>query len=154
MGKMTYEKSKSNPNCIFEALQELKIQQDQLEGSASCCFSSLLKKLLKVDTIPFMLLSEDGPFVLAGLQYGANHCNHKHFHTSIFRIESLDREKNCATLSLLKPITLYGSEAKEICEIERLIRTNICVTVDLNCFCAVQCLDMDLLKEMIIEPKW
>lgn len=146
--------TESNPNCVYEALQELKHQQDQLEGSPTCCYTSLLKKLLKVDTIPFMLLSEEGPFVLAGLQYGFNHCDHKHFHTSFFRVESLDRDKNCATISLLKPMTLYGSIANEICDVERLVRTKICVTVDLHCFCGVQCLDMDLLKEIIIEPKW
>lgn len=148
---MTYEKNVSNPNCVLDALQELKRQQDQLEGSPTCCYTSLLKKLLKVDTIPFMLLTNNGPFELAGLFYGKKSA---HFHTSFFRIENIDEEKKCITISLLRPITLYGTYAKEICDVERLERTKICVTVDIACFCGVQCLDIDLLKKVIVEPKW
>ncbi|WP_175638980.1 CotY/CotZ family spore coat protein [Metabacillus schmidteae] len=147
---MTYE-TESNPNCVYEALQELKKQQDQLEGSTSCCYTSLLKKLLKVDTIPFMLLTNEGPFELGGFLYGKKN---SHFHTSFFRIEKLDEDKKCVTLSLLRPITLYGTFAKEICDVERLERTKICVTVDTECLCAVQCLDIDLMKKVIVEPKW
>ncbi|WP_158638489.1 CotY/CotZ family spore coat protein [Metabacillus litoralis] len=151
---MIDEYNDSNPNCVYKALQELKEQQDQLEGSPTSCFSSLFKKLFKVDTIPFLLFNEDGLFELAGLQYGEKDHDHHHFHTKFFRIEHLDEEKNCASLSLLRPISIYSSYVDDICAVDRLERTNICVTVDLSCFCAIQCLDVDLLKKIVIEPKW
>jgi Spore coat protein Z len=139
---------------VYSALKELKAQQDQLEGCPTSCFSSLLSKILKVDTIPFLIMNENGPLELVGIEFIENTKKCNHFHTNFFRIEHLDPKDNWATLSLLRPLSLCGNPAKSISDVERLERTKICVTVDLSRFCAVQCLDINLLKKVVIEPKW
>jgi hypothetical protein len=151
---MKNHKHESHQSCVFLVLEELKAQQDQLETYPTSCFSSLLKKLLKVDTIPFMLLSSKGPMELAGFEYADVTKETVHFHTHFFRIEKLMYDTNCATLSLLRPLTLCGDPVHSICEVERFERTDICVTIDLSCVCGIQCLDVDLLKKVVIEPKW
>ncbi|MFD1735479.1 CotY/CotZ family spore coat protein [Bacillus salitolerans] len=140
---------------VCEALVILKSQQDQLEGCPTDCFSSLLAKLLKVDTIPFMLYTPNGgPLELAGFEHEQYTICTKYFHTRFFRIESIDKENCCAKISLLRPVDLEGYSATSICEVAYLERTKICTVVDLNCFCAVQCLDVELMRKIIIEPKW
>ncbi|MBM6618224.1 CotY/CotZ family spore coat protein [Bacillus suaedaesalsae] len=77
-----------------------------------------------------------------------------HFHTSFFRIIHINEKTCCAKISLLRPLDIHGYITDSICDLARLERTNKCVEVDLNCFCAVQCFDVDLLKKIEIEPKW
>lgn len=138
---------------IYHAILELKKQQDLLGGCPNSCYSNLLSKLLKVDTIPLLLYTEDGLFHLSGSE-DKNFRKCEHFCTPFFRIEHVDIKKNCCTISLLRPLSLSGVLVEEICDVERLERTNICVKIDLSCFCAVQCLDINLLKKVVIEPKW
>ncbi|XQY93646.1 CotY/CotZ family spore coat protein [Metabacillus sp. HB246100] len=145
--------SRSDPICLYDALYAIKEQQDQLQGSPTSCYSSLFKKLFRIDTIPFILYSKSGAFELAGLKYRNTKDDHDHFITNFFRVEHLDKI-NGATLSLLRPILLCQTKKYDICHVDRLERTNICVTVDLSYFCAIQCLDLTLLKEIVIEPKW
>ena len=140
--------------CVCEALLEIKNQQDQLEDFPTSCFSSLVAKLIKVDTIPFMLLTESNePFKLNGFDHDDHSGELSHFYTSFFRIEEIS-ENCCATISLLRPLDIHGYMTTSTCEVERLERTEICAEVDLNCFCAVQCLDVDLMKKIEVEPKW
>jgi hypothetical protein len=141
-------------NCLYTALRELKTQQDQLDGCPTSCFSNLLSKLFKVDTIPFLLYTEKGPLQLTGFEYSKQTRDCQYFHTTFFRIENVEGENKSVILSLLRPLTLSGSPAEDIFSMERLERTNICVTVDLSCVCGVQCLDIDLAKKIVIEPKW
>ncbi|MBM6618230.1 CotY/CotZ family spore coat protein [Bacillus suaedaesalsae] len=140
-------------NCVCSALLELKSQQDQLGGCPTSCFSSLLAKLIKVDTLPFMLFTEsNGPLELVGFERKSNGISH--FKTSFFRIEDIDEETCCAKISLLRPLDFQGCIVDSICDVARLERTRICTEIDVNCFCAVQCLDVDLLRSIVIEPKW
>ncbi|MCA1031120.1 spore coat protein [Bacillus timonensis] len=132
-------------SCVCSALNELKEQQDLLKGCPTSCFSSLLVKIVKVDTIPFILFDEEGLFkaMVAGV------CR-----SPFFRIEEIDLENCCATLMVLIGRTMDGYETEEICDMYALEKSETFLTVDLTCFCAVQCLDLDLMKrKVIIEPK-
>lgn len=148
------DNNKQDQNCsIYHAILELKRQQDHLGGCPTSCFSSLFSKLFKVDTIPFLLYTEEGLFKASGVVESYNGtCDS--FYTSFFRIENVDTINKCVILSLLLPLSLSGFLVDEMCDVERLERTNICVNVDLSCFCAVQCLDISLMKKIVIEPKW
>ncbi|KAA0546558.1 hypothetical protein FZW96_15050 [Bacillus sp. BGMRC 2118] len=143
-------------NIVCTALVELKNQQDQLEGCPSSCFSSLLAKLLKVDTLPFILLTEKNePLELVGFEYKPLPVGVSYFHTSFFRIEKINEDTCTAKVSLLRPLDENGFTANDICEVNSLERTKICVEIDLNnTVCGVQCLDVDLLRKVEIEPKW
>ena len=143
----------NHKSSIYHALNELKHQQDQIGGCPTSCFSSLPSKLYKIDTIPFLLYTDNGLFQVSGEEKN-NSGKGYHFWTPFFRIEDLDVNNKCGILSLLRPLSLSGFPVDEIYNVERLERTNNCVKVDLSCFCAVQCLDLNLLKKVVIEPKW
>lgn len=146
---------KKHNNCVCKALIELKSQQDELSGCPTSCFSSLIAKLFKVDTLPFMLFSDDErPLELSAYEFNRTSNIAKPFHTSFFRIESINEDTCCATISLLRPIDIHGYIADNLCNVARLEKTKICKEIDLSCYCAVQCLDVDLMKKIEIEPKW
>ncbi|HZH59742.1 MAG TPA: CotY/CotZ family spore coat protein [Metabacillus sp.] len=138
---------------VYHAILELKRQQDQLGGCPTSCFSNLLSKLFKIDTIPLLLYTDDGLFQVLGVKDNdSRKCDH--FCTPFFRLEHVDTKNKCVILSLLRPLSLSGVPVDDFCDAERLERTNVRVKVDISCFCAVQCLDLNLLKKVVIEPKW
>lgn len=145
----THEHTKS----VYHAFLELKRQQDQLGICPTSCFSPLIAKLFKVDTIPVLFYTESGLFQVKAVKAKDNGKGNE-FWTSFFRIEHVDTKEKCGILSLLRPLSLTGNPVEEICDVERLERTEICVKVDLTCICAVQCLDINLMKKVVIEPKW
>ncbi|MFC0523292.1 CotY/CotZ family spore coat protein [Pontibacillus salicampi] len=138
--------------CILDALLELKKQQEQLEGCPSDVYSSLLCKLLDIDTIPFTLQCKDSLLTL----YGATSKKGKlhTFETTYFRIEQVHLKKKTATVSLLLPIDMHECVAKHHKDMFRLEKTNSTTVIDTRCICAIHCLDINLLKKIIIEPKW
>ncbi|CDQ20503.1 spore coat protein Z [Halobacillus karajensis] len=64
-----------------------------------------------------------------------------------------DHESNCVKLELLIPVTMGGSQpgpsgkGKQVCDyfpgnsIRNLRATGVCITVDLDCFCSITCLE-------------
>ena len=74
------------------------------------------------------------------------------FKTPIFRVTKfLDSSECCVVLELLQPQNEEGKIPSSFIEsdvctffsdscITRFVRTGICITVDLNCFCGVECL--------------
>ena len=75
--------------------------------------------------------------------------------TNYFRIESVDLENGCATISLLRPLDIEGNLTNALCDVVRLEKTSICKVVDITCICAIQPVDTEMLKrKIIIEPKW
>lgn len=138
--------------CIHEALFELMKLQECIQYSSIPYFGKLLARLIEVDTIPFLLLTKNGFFEQVGIEEKGKE---KFFTTKFFRIEDVDKEKNCVKVSLLRPLNLYGEDATELCDVVRLRKTSICMEIDLACICGIQCVELDLLKrEFIIEPKW
>lgn len=137
---------------MYKALRVIKLQQIQLEGcQGECCCSSLLTKIVKSDTIPFMLATPKGTFSVEAEQKK----DHEPFSTAFFRLEGLKPESCQAIISLLKPLTIDDEIAEDLEDLYRLERTAIKIKVDLCKFCAIKCLDIKLLakKKVIIEPK-
>lgn len=135
-------------HCICEALFELKILQDLLQNSQTKFFGSLLAKIVGTDTIPFLLVTQKGDHL-------SLHSVMDGIETIYFRIESVDLENCCATISLLRPLDIEGNQTTAPCDVVRLEKTSICKVVDVTCICAIQPLDTEMLKrKIIIEPKW
>lgn len=147
--------SSKEQSCICSVVEHMKKEQDKLAGCATSCFSSLEKKLLKADTIPFMLFSCE-PFTAYGLS--TDECDQEGircFTTKFFRIEEIKPDSCCATISLLRPLDCHGFTTEDFCETHSLEKTNICLEVDLSCFCAVSCLDIKMMKKREHPmPKW
>lgn len=136
---------------ITLALKVLKQQQDQLAGDPSDAFSNLLTKLFKVDTIPFMLYTVNGsiPYFVEGSEYT------NIFKTFCFRIEEIDDLSKTAQVSLLKPFNVYGEAANDVNDVYFLKKSETKITINLNEFSFLKCLDIELLRrEVIMEPKW
>jgi hypothetical protein len=149
------ERQGLDAKCICDALFELKKLQDYINHSETPYFGKLLSTLVGVDTIPFTLFRKDGPMFLTGCDSKEKGKAEFCFTTSYFRLEKLDVDTCCATVSLLRPLDIYGEDVESMCEVTKLIKTSTCVEIDLDCICAIQCVDVDLLKRIIIiEPKW
>jgi hypothetical protein len=136
---------------VLTALKYLKEQQDQLAGDPSDVYSSLMTKLFKVDTIPFMIYTDEPPSPF----YAEDPLDTEYYKTFCFRLESLDELANTAIVSLLKPFNVYGELVSNINDVYFAKRTTTFLTLDLIKFTSVKCLDIELLKrEIIMEPKW
>lgn len=134
---------------IFKGLRWLKNQQNLLNGDPSDVFSSLLVKMARVDTLPFILYESGSP---SPFRTKAEDLS---FETFCFRIENLDEQANTALVSLLHPINVYGETAVDLDELYLLKRTSLFSSLPVNKFTAIRCLDIDLMKRsIIIEPKW
>ncbi|MEH7123885.1 CotY/CotZ family spore coat protein [Bacillus sp. JJ1773] len=142
-------------HCICEALIELKSLQDILMNSSTKYFGPLLSKIAGVDTIPFLLLKNNG--LLSHLLTEINEKNGKRecIESNFFRIESIDKEKCVAIVSILRPFDIKGNHTNSVGKVMKLIKTPARKEVDLSSICAIQVLDTELLKRrIVIEPKW
>ncbi|MBM6618246.1 CotY/CotZ family spore coat protein [Bacillus suaedaesalsae] len=142
----------SNNNCVCDAVQNILDQQEAVEDQCpTSCYTNLLAPTVAPgrDTIPFILYTKKGkPFSAFGGIGGDS------FRTPFFRVSNLDG--CCATLELLEPDLNGGgvndctSDIEEIiCRTEELERTGFCIEVDLDCFCAIQCLSPDLVESVL-----
>ncbi|MCY8101163.1 CotY/CotZ family spore coat protein [Bacillus haynesii] len=142
----------SAENCVCEAVENIHDLQNAIEeeGCPTSCFSNLLSPSRNLgDTIPFIIYtSKSKPFVAFGnvgeLQAGP--C----FSTVFFRVEKID--DCCATLRLLiafddnRRVLDFTEDKDKICDVFRLEKTNFCIEVDLECFCAIECLNPQLIN--------
>ncbi|SFE74512.1 CotY/CotZ family spore coat protein [Alteribacillus iranensis] len=146
-------------SCVCDALANIKKAQDKVErrddGCSNSCYSDLLSPRGRDnrrdarDTVPFLLQGKDGKYFYATGGIGTRDC----FQTVFFRVESIDEDKCCATLSLLEPdmdieFDKCCVDPTSLCDVDEVERTRECIEVDLNCFCAVQCLDPDLVGDI------
>ncbi|MDA1475887.1 CotY/CotZ family spore coat protein [Bacillus changyiensis] len=139
-------------NCVCEAVENIFELQNAIhdEGCPTSCFNNLLSPTRHFgDTIPFILYpAESKPFVAFGNvgELGAGPC----FNTVFFRVEKI--KGCCATLRLLiafdenRHILDFTDEKDKICDVFRLEKTNFCVECDLECFCAIECLNPQLIN--------
>lgn len=155
-------------SCVCDVLQtilDLQVQRENNECGPcpSSCFLEPLGGLVSpsrsnADTRVFMLVTKDGtPFKAFfknsrhhrnspgnGAQGGMNnHHHHQSCFSVFFRVEDIF-DDCCATLRVLKPnrniLKECGSiDFNKICEVTDFELTDSCITVDLNCFCGVQC---------------
>ncbi|BAQ10297.1 spore coat protein y [Bacillus sp. OxB-1] len=78
----------------------------------------------------------------------AGHHYHNNCISVFFRVQNIF-DNCCATLQVLEPldrnrmpvdITKHGKiDLEEICRVENFAPTGSCITVDLKCFCGIQC---------------
>ncbi|WP_042455344.1 CotY/CotZ family spore coat protein [Neobacillus dielmonensis] len=152
-------------NCVCEVVRAiLDIQNAAVEEECqpcTSCFNEPLGNLVSPtkttpDTRVFVLKAADGsPFHAFFHEEGISSC------VSIyFRVEDVF-DNCCATLRVLipgttdsaghfMPINLVGGDKccinlSKVCEVTDFEASDDCVTVDLSCFCAIQCIaDVDL----------
>lgn len=153
-------------NCVCEVVRAIKDIQDTAVSPEECaecssCFNEPLGTLVSptrrepVDTRVFTLSTADGSPFHAFFSGENNACV-----SIFFRVEDVF-DNCCATLRVLIPgrreggnfcpVNLISSgdrcciDLTKVCQVERFRASNDCITVDLSCFCAVQCIaDVDL----------
>ena len=144
--KLSIEKGRKHVIC--DALCELKALQDLVIEHHSNYYGQLLVKLVGSDTIPFFLIKNNGVHLRLLDKV-------KQFETEYFRIESVDRERCCGTVSLLRSLDFEGNVTNSLADVVRLEKTSTKKNIELSCISAIQLLNHDLLKrKIIIEPKW
>ncbi|TLS35357.1 CotY/CotZ family spore coat protein [Pseudalkalibacillus caeni] len=133
-----------NDRCVCEVVR--KIATLQMEAAGDSCttgcdsaFKQLLGGMPSKDTIPFSLTSKYTCKVVCAKAYVRTKSytyDVKKIKSEFFRVSKfLDDEKCCAVLELLCPVPC--DENPDL--IETFRRTGACVTVDLDCFCAITC---------------
>ncbi|NGP46157.1 spore coat protein [Bacillaceae bacterium SIJ1] len=148
---MGCEDHKGGFNCVVDAVYHIHEMQEAVEDECNTsCFSNLLSNTQsRGDTIPFILFCRSdcndlfSAFGNVGRLFDGS-C----FQSVFFRVNSI--KGSCATLQLLRPFDgrrpISVDSKKDVCDVTRLVKTDYCVEVDLDCFCAIQCLDPDLLR--------
>lgn len=145
-------------NCVCEVVRAIKDIQDAVEDVCDCptnCFQEPLGSLVnpgkrqRADTRVFVLKTADGSPFHAFFREDDCACV-----SIFFRVEDIF-DNCCATLRVIKPVKRNGETVNlvddccvdlgKVCEVQGFEATNDCVTVDLSCFCAIQCVaDVDL----------
>ena len=156
------ESNKHDKGCVCEVVRAIKDIQDNAEDNCECpsnCFLEPLGSLVSpatrqnADTRVFVLKTADGsPFHAFFKSVDCVGCV-----SIFFRVEDIF-DNCCATLRVLRPIKKDGTtvatlnmvkncciDLSTFCDLAGFEATNDCISVDLNCFCAVQCIaDVDL----------
>ncbi|MFK2825793.1 CotY/CotZ family spore coat protein [Bacillus sp. B190/17] len=145
-------------SCVCEVLRAIQDLQDEADRDdcKDCkdCFNEPLGDLAgprrrNADTRVFTLTLKDGSpfFAFFRPENVTGPCDA--CVSIFFRVEEVF-DNCCARLRVLKPLNGHdrtvnlasdcGIDLCAVCEVEDFDRTNSCITVDLNCFCAVQCI--------------
>lgn len=148
-----------NLSCVCNVVRAIKDIQDEAvnDDCLSCpanCFIEPLGDLTlpdrdRVDTRVFTLTNKNGDLMSALFKGHAGKCS-----SVFFRVEDVF-DNCCATLRVLIPLNKDRHVVKlfnhgkldydELCSVKDWARSNSCITVDLHCFCAIQCIaDVDL----------
>jgi spore coat protein Y len=147
------DKKDRDNNCVCDAVEQILAEQEAVEEITcpTSCFSNLLNPVAGTkDTIPFILTDKKGGLFRAFGNVGGLTGDMTCFKTIFFRVEALD--DCCATLSLLRPVDINGNteSVTDPCDEDffGLEKSDFCVEVDLDCFCAIQCLSPDLVDRI------
>ncbi|SHN17275.1 CotY/CotZ family spore coat protein [Gracilibacillus kekensis] len=143
-------------DCVCDVVRAIADAQDNVVDQhcdVSCAQS--IRDLVSpvsgngLDTVPFILYDKKGkPFKGYGAEVrtqGGGPARFDCFDSFIFRVNEVDAEDCCAVLELLV-FDNDESAGHDPCDqidneqVSDLERTGICITVDLNCFCAITCL--------------
>ena len=155
--KHHHDKDHDDKVCVEEVLEAILKAQKKVEDDHKECSSceDSIKELLeehkktKKNTIPFILYCGCEPFKATGVTTYPGGPKDKKFAcitSFIFKIKDLKGQ--CAELELLtfKPKKDDHKKSDSPCDqidhekVEDLVRTGICINVDLSCFCGVTCL--------------
>ncbi|WP_332650378.1 CotY/CotZ family spore coat protein [Lysinibacillus sp. 54212] len=157
--------SRHSSGCVCEVVQAiLDIQNQAVRDDCSSCTTNCFLEPLggivsparkSADTRVFTLSTKTGvPFLASFTSSEENYCNY--CFSIYFRVEDVF-DDCCATLRVLIPLDESGNVVDllnedgtklalgNVCEVVDFAASESCITVDLNCFCAVQCIaDVDL----------
>ncbi|MRG85623.1 CotY/CotZ family spore coat protein [Salinibacillus xinjiangensis] len=152
-------------DCVCDVVRAIADAQDDVRDDlcdVSCgrSINNLLAPVSRnnLDTVPFILYGKDlKPFRAFGadIEGMGNDAEFDCTESFIFRVNEVDDDECCAVLELLTfdrrqpdgPGNQQGARRDDDpCEqidgeeVNDLRRTGICITVDLECFCAITCL--------------
>ena len=150
---------KKSRRCVCDVVRAIKDIQDQAtDDCPQCptnCFLEPLGGLVspashhQADTRVFMLFTKEGdPFKAFFRDH--DKCDHDCF-SVFFRVDDIFDEC-CATLQVLEPLDAHRKEVdllngdgtkidlRKICKVRNFALTGSCITVDLDCFCAIECI--------------
>ncbi|WP_203362009.1 CotY/CotZ family spore coat protein [Bacillus sp. REN10] len=155
----------ANTGCVCEVVRAINDLQNESvnEDCLDCkdCFVEPLGNLAgpvrrNADTRVFTLTTREGNpfFAFFGPIHDSQHPCHDVCVSIFFRVEEVF-DNCCARLRVLVPLDDERDpvditddcciDLRKVCKVENFRATRSCVTVDLNCFCAVQCIkDVDL----------
>ena len=164
-GKVEHlDDSNRRGNCICDVVRAIHdIQKHATDDCGDCptnCFAEPLGGLgchskNNANTRVFMLLTKNGD------PFKAFFRNKHHHHTPLnedcvsvfFRVEDIF-DNCCATLRVLRPLDADGKpvslvsdadpskiDLNRICDVKKFKESNSCVTVDLDCFCGIECIE-------------
>jgi hypothetical protein len=148
--------------CVCEVVRAIKDIQDSAEDNCECPSNCFLEPLGAIsptskhnkmpDTRVFVLKTADGSPFHAFFKNDDCACV-----SIFFRVEDIF-DNCCAVLRVLRPVKRVDNpsgpdsyeslnivddcciDLKKVCELDGFRATNDCITVDLSCFCAVQCI--------------
>jgi hypothetical protein len=146
------KKNRFDTNCVCDVVKFINELQDAVtDNCPTGCDTPFLGANANApfaNTRPFLLYTKEGELfkAVAFQKTGQGHHDFVCVRSPIFRVESVD--DCCAVLRVLVTNQeKYDPDHEtigEICDFlkgnEDLFATSSCITVDLNCFCAIQCL--------------
>lgn len=161
---------KEETHCICDTVNKINKAQHEVTDDSCDTSCEEVKKLLSTShkekkkpvhtTIPFLLYTVTGePFIGSGVtKISYKGSKRKHFEcieTPVFKVKNVDKyDKCCVNLELLLPVSKDHKVARcneqsgNVCKyfpiddkVTDFIATGICMTVDLNNFTAITCLD-------------
>ncbi|SEA20758.1 spore coat protein Z [Thalassobacillus cyri] len=156
-------------NCVCETVREIIKAQDEVAGVGDdCCDTGCeqsIRDLLSPvgngngpTTIPFSLICKGDcePFIGRSVVFRevgmSDNATFNCVETPIFRAKKfVDEDECCVQLELLVPVTqgqsTPGPGGDDFCayfpgnSIRNFVASGLCITVDLDCFCGIACLD-------------
>lgn len=133
-------------NCVADILREIADAQADLDAVCPAGCEQSIADLLgetapgnDLDTVPVILYCKDcKPF--EGFGAPVNDIGNV-FGTFYFRVQSVD-DDNCAVLELLRDPDCPKKDPRSPVEqkTNQLLATDVCITVNLDCFCHITCL--------------
>ncbi|QPC46095.1 CotY/CotZ family spore coat protein [Mangrovibacillus cuniculi] len=137
-------------NCVCEVVRFIKdLQDNAVDNCRDCetsCFLEPLGDLGKgrvggardrnnPNTRVFVLYNKEGELFKALVD---NHCD-GYEKSKYFRVEDVF-DGCCATLRVLEKVSKCEDNEESGRGREKFVSTDTCITVDLACFCAIQCI--------------
>lgn len=147
---MSSSKNNNSMNCVCDTLLAIVEAQDQVKTTCPNSCDAAIQELVggqttPNNTIPVMLTTAgtNELFIGSGVRRNPEnpHSGLEVVNAIVFKVKDVDPETCCATLELLQE----GEERNvqdllDLIEEMELDSTDICITVDLDCFCSVTCL--------------
>lgn len=156
-------KSGGSNNCVCEVVRAiLEIQNQAVDNECSTCTTNCFLEPLGGIVSPARPSADTRVFTLStktGVPFIATFSSEMYDNACIsvyFRVEDVF-DDCCATLRVLVPLNATGNAVElvqgnntaislnALCDVVDFAPSDSCITVDLDCFCAVQCIaDVDL----------